>query len=352
MPHLNLTRIGDLVMNLNGLQRLLHSSKALVMVFAIIGAVVASLVHGSNVTPQMALDFIKWIVMTFLGATAAEDYAAKRDQPSTVTSEVKAMMAIPLIEDEAVELESRMAAPKTVQIAVINKSARVTDEQVQLMTWACAAQITKHAAPLWDRAPAGMTFYTDSTKVPADAYLIAIIDEPDVPGALGYHTEENAGRIVSYIFVSPVLDNGGVVLYDAHNPQNVSVSSVLSHEALEAFVDPFVNVWADGPVRAEGSSYSMEVADPVEGDSYAIMTHGTLVSVSNFVGPHYFDNGATGKRYDWLNKLRSPFTMTHGGYMVLRHAPGTEKQVFGMAMPEWKRQMKSLRLGHGGMKSH
>jgi hypothetical protein len=338
--------------NFNGVQRLLHSSKALVMVVAIIGAIVASLIHGTNVTPQMALDFIKWVVMTFLGATAAEDYAAKRDQPSTVTPEVKAMMAPPLVEDEAVDAGMRTAAPKTVGIAVINKSARVTDDQVQLMTWACGAQIAKHAAPLWDRAPAMMTFYKDSSQVPPDAYLIAIVDEPDVAGALGYHTETNNGAVVSYIFVSPILDNGGVVLYDAANPQNTSVASVLSHEALEAFVDPFVNVWVDGPVRAQGSCYSMEVADPVEGDSYAIMTHGQLVSVSNFVGPHYFDNSAVGKRYDWLNKLRAPFTMTQGGYMVLRHAPGSEKQLFGQSMPEWKRQLKSLKLGHGGMKSH
>ncbi len=205
------------------------------------------------------------------------------------------------------------------QIAVLNQSKKVTDAQAMLMTQACAQQLLFHIAPAWNRIAVTVGFYTDPKLVPSDASPILILDAPDDPGALGYHTEDK-DVVYGRIFVNPVLESGGTILYDAANSQNVSVASVLSHEIAELFLDPYVNLWADGPLLPDGDEYSFESADPVESDSYEIDVPSsdgiTKVSVSNFIMPSWFDNQNTTGPFDYLNKLSAPFTMTPGGYIV------------------------------------
>ena len=230
-------------------------------------------------------------------------------------------------------------------IAVLNHSTQVSNSDAAIMTAAIQVQLNLHVAPAWNQKAPTITFYTDPKKVPGYAWSVGIFDNPTVAGALGYHSEDN-DEIDAFIFVDPVLQNKGVVLYDASNPQNVSVASVLSHEVCEMFGDRFASFWADGPSRAEGSQYALELCDPVEGDSYEIdvTVSGTVhkVSVSNFVFPSWFNQQATVKLnapFDYLKKLSAPFTMTAGGYMIVQSA-GNAQQVFGHEMPEWKRELK------------
>ena len=233
-------------------------------------------------------------------------------------------------------------------IAVVNKSKLVTNDQVQMMTLAVQQQLNLHVAPAWNQKHPIITFYADATKIPGYAWIVNILDTPDVANALGYHSEDN-DKIDAFIFCQPVFDNGGVALYDASNPQNVSVSSVLSHEVCEMFGDRFANFWSDGPRITQGNEYALELCDPVEGDSYEIdvtfngATH--KVSVSNFVFPAWFNQQATSKNmpFDYLKKLSKPFSMTSGGYMIVRSA-GRVQQVFGETMPEWKQEMKKHEL--------
>jgi hypothetical protein len=248
-------------------------------------------------------------------------------------------------------------------IAIVNHSARVTDADANLMTLAVQQQLTLHVAPAWNQKAPTLKFYSaaDIKKVPGYAWIVGIFDNPTVANALGYHSE-NDDVIDGFTFVDPVLDNKGVVLYDESNPQNVSVSSVLSHEVVEMFGDRFANLWADGPANGRNSQYAMELCDPVEADSYVVevIFEGatTKVSVSNFVFPSWFNPQATVKLnfpFDYLKKLTAPFTMTSGGYMIVRVA-GNASQIFGYhryhgnnqnermiidpAMPEWKRAFK------------
>ncbi len=314
--------------------RLINSSKAIVMVVAIVAICV--LAGLKMIAAPDAVTFVKWVVTAWLGAVALEDAASKSTSPAT---EAQASPGAPA---------ARLLAatnPGQINIAVVNKAKRVTDNEVQLMSYACAWQLAKHAAPAWKRTAPTLTFYPDPSRVPPDAYLITIVDDPDVDGALGYHTAMETGAVRAFIFTSPVLDNGGAALYDPRNPQNTTVASVLSHEALEAFCDPCCNLWADDGNK----SYSYENSDAVEGDSYAIRVKGHLVSVSNFVTPEWFDSRSLGARYDYLGKLTAPFTMTSGGYVTTR-AVGRESQEFGEKMPAWKRTLKSMKYGHGGSK--
>jgi hypothetical protein len=225
-------------------------------------------------------------------------------------------------------------------IAILNQSTKVSDPEAAQMTQAVATQVRLDAAPIWDQAPAAVIYYgtfaPGTTKmpstVPAEAHGITIVDDiKDQPkGVLGYHTEDQGGKIWGTVAASPSLDSGAEVLTG-----DWSVSSVLSHEVLEMFVDPNCNLWAsDG----KGKVYSFEVCDPVEAPTYTVKG----VSVSNFVTPAWFDplaavNGKT--LFDKCNHLKAPFTMLKGGYLVYA-SESKEHQLNGEEMPEWRLRAK------------
>jgi hypothetical protein len=231
-------------------------------------------------------------------------------------------------------------------IAVFNESTLVNDTDCDIMCQAIQIQLDLHVCPAWGMTNNTIKFYADKTKAPGYAWAVNIMDNSTVAGALGYHAEDS-GKVDAFIFCQPVLSNGGVVLHDPTNPQNVSVSSVLSHEVCEMVGDRYAGFWSDGPATPQGSEYALELCDAVEGDSYEIdvVSGGTTtkVSVSNFVFPSWFNPQATSPQnlpFDYLKKLSAPFTMTTGGYIILRKS-GKVSQIFGAKFPEWKKSVKT-----------
>jgi hypothetical protein len=219
-------------------------------------------------------------------------------------------------------------------IAILNQSTLVSNTDAAAMTQAVASQVRLDAAPLWDRSPAAVVFYTDPAAVPAAAHGIAIVDtiQNQPQGVLGFHTEDQGGKLWGVVAAKPELDNGAKV-----TTGDWSVSSVVSHEVLEMFVDPNCNLWANDD---KGSAYSFEVCDPVEAPSYVV----SGVSVSNFVTPSWFDpqapTGPSGAQFDKLGHLTAPFTILKGGYVVYESA-GKEQQKYGDEFPGWRKQMKT-----------
>jgi hypothetical protein len=216
-------------------------------------------------------------------------------------------------------------------IAILNQSTLVTNAQAVTMTEAIASQVRLDAAPLWDRSPAAVIFYTQASDVPAAAHGIAIVDtiQNQPQGVLGFHTEDQGGKLWGVVAAKPELDNGAQVITG-----DWSVSSVLSHEVLEMYIDPNCNLWANDN---KGSAYSFEVCDPVEAPTYPV----SGVSVSNFVTPAWFDPlAATGAQFDKLGHLTAPFTILKGGYVVYESA-GKEQQKFGDEFPDWRKEMKT-----------
>ncbi len=216
-------------------------------------------------------------------------------------------------------------------IAVLNQSTVVANADVATMTQAIASQVQFDVAPIWDRAPAAVVFYTDPTAVPAAAHGIAIVDTiQDQPtGVLGLHSEDQAGQMWGVVAAQPELDNGGQVLTG-----DWSVSSTLSHEVLEMFVDPNCNLWAND---GKGSAYSLEVCDPVEAPTYTL----SGVSVSNFVTPSWFDPLAPASaQFDKLSKLTAGFSILPAGYMTYQSG-NKEQQQWGTAYPNWRKEMKT-----------
>jgi len=230
-------------------------------------------------------------------------------------------------------------------IAVINQSTNVSDEDVLTMTTAIANQVRKDAAPLWDRPPAAVISYGSmpgkthaekqaelSKRVPKQAHGITLVDDiPDQPkGVLGYHTEDEGGKLWGIVATNPSLENGGKALTG-----DWSVASILSHEILEMYIDPNCNLWA---TNDEGQIISFEVCDPVEGPTYDV----DGVSLSNFVTPAYFDplaakNGKT--LFDKLGKLKAPFTLMPDGYYIYASS-GAEHQKGGETLPKWRQSAK------------
>lgn len=222
------------------------------------------------------------------------------------------------------------------RITVLNKSTRISDGDAIKMSLAVGLQLSAHVALTWDRVAPAVLFQPGS-PILGDDEQIVLFDAPDQADALGYHAEGPDGKPYGKVFVGPVLDAGGGVLDGGTS--GTSVASELSHEAIELVGDPDVNLWADGPTRAEGSSYAVELCDPCEATSYTItLEDGTRVLVSDFVTPAWFDEEApSGSVFDWCQVVKAPFALGPGGYCVVRAAPGSEQQVFAETAPaRWR----------------
>jgi hypothetical protein len=231
-------------------------------------------------------------------------------------------------------------------IGVINLSKKISDDDVKTMVMACQDQLNHDVAPHWHMESWFVIFYSDPKQISPRALPMVIFDAPDAPNALGYHSEMN-GKPYGRVFVDPVLQNGGAILYDPANPQNVSVSSVLSHEIIELYIDRDANQWADGPQIREGSSYAYEACDPVQGNSYSKTINGKKVSLSNFILRSWFDpQNPVGNPVDFMHTCPGAFQLAPGGYMIVRSAPRTEQQVFGaIKMATWQHAVKKYPMG-------
>jgi hypothetical protein len=218
-------------------------------------------------------------------------------------------------------------------INVVNKSTLVTDDDVKIMVQAVAHQLRYDAAPAWGRTLIGVSYLPDETSAAPGSWVIAVLDDPDQQDALGWHTQNQGEVIFGRVFARPVLEHDGDAL-----TKPLSVATILSHEVLETFCDPYCNLWAD---NAAGAAVALEVADPVESDSYpvAVPGHGD-VTVSNFVTPAWFNPMAKkGSQFDHLGTCRKPFEIAKGGYVVTQ-VEGKVKQVFGRSYPAWRKATK------------
>ena len=221
-------------------------------------------------------------------------------------------------------------------IAILNKSTKILPPEAAAMTSAVNYQMRWHVAPAYQKDRPSVVLLGNTAPIPNGSYVIGLFDDSDQAGALGWHTEDANGNVFGRVFCNPTLQAGYKVLTGAY-----SIASILSHEVIEAFVDPSVSDWS---IAQDGTMYAKEACDPVESDIYTVPVGGVQVTVSNFVFPSWFD--AQGRApYDQLHRLSAPFTMDHGGYVVyLPPGATTEQQKFGEEFPEWKKATKLSEL--------
>jgi hypothetical protein len=210
-----------------------------------------------------------------------------------------------------------------VRIACINKAE--TDLGVPLARLTAALQkcYDKYFLPVWGYP---VKLYNTRKAKPSDWQFI-YFDNADQAGALGYHDLTEKGQPISKIFVRTTLDNR----------QQVSVTAC--HELFEMVIDPIANLWAQATNRTE---YAYEMCDPVEEDTFKV----DGIEMSNFVHPSWFEPfiHPPGTKFDHLRRLKKPFSMTKGGYVIIRRN-GRVKEEFG-SPAKAKRFAKEDRRGH------
>jgi hypothetical protein len=209
-----------------------------------------------------------------------------------------------------------------------SKHPDITRPLLDRIAEALEFQLYQHVAPFAQSAGVRVFALSSIEALPDNdsASPLVIYDDPDQAGALGWHTY-NEGKIHGTAFVNPILDNEGTLISGPN-----SLSAVLSHEAIEASMDPYVNLYAmmDDGVTIE----PVEGCDRVQGDSYEIGG----VAVSNFLGPRAFRTGPG--PYDWLGKLDNPWDIAPGGYCQrFNIKTGKFSTHWGREVPAWKRDL-------------
>ncbi len=210
----------------------------------------------------------------------------------------------------------------------------VTRPLLERIAEALEFQLFAHVAPFWQSAGVSVKVADALADLPEDGSPLIIYDDPDQAGVLGWHTyQHERGLIHGTAFVNPILDHGGSL---TEGPN--SLSSTLSHEAIEAVSDPYVNLYAFLDKR---TLEPIEPCDRVQGDSYDI----NGVSVSNFLGPRAFRDGPG--PYDWMRLLDSPWKTRPGGYCErIDLTTGETFQFFGANVPGWVRELKQQKRAH------
>jgi hypothetical protein len=202
------------------------------------------------------------------------------------------------------------------RIAIVDLSegdSGYTDEEAFRVAQALDHQIRYHVQKAYRYTASPVKWLGSSKDQLTDRdWPIYVFKDPDVADALGYHdVDPDTGMPYGRVF-SGVCRSAGV-----------SLSSVLSHEVIEAFVDPYCNDWSDQGSR----SIAHEACDPVQNSSYDIYG----IEVSNFVKRSWFNpshNMFSGGNVDYLGHLKHPFDLEAGGYLIVMQ-DGRVSQVFG-----------------------
>lgn len=185
----------------------------------------------------------------------------------------------------------------TTAIVIVDKTQRKADE-LEAAAQALTKQLHNHFSlppPRGWGLSGHVRVATDIAPPKKDEWQLALLPEPDQPGALGDHDRTPAGLPLMRVF--PLLDPS--------SPWTVTAS----HEILETLADPELARAAQAP---DGKFWAAEICDAVEIDEYPI----DGIPVSNFVLQTYFEppDDLTGVKLDHLGLVKRPFEIRSGGY--------------------------------------
>lgn len=191
----------------------------------------------------------------------------------------------------------------SIQVAVINASSVLSDEQVQNAVPALQRQVHDHFAPVWG-IDADLTFVPTGSQPAKNSWWLSVLDNSDQAGALGYHDLTPQGLPLGKVFAGTDLQYG------------LEWTVTASHELLEMLADPDINLTAFNQTSdTAGTLYAYEVCDACEDDSQGYKIDDTLVS--DFVYPSWFEffwkAGAT--QFDYMKKITKPLELLEGGYI-------------------------------------
>lgn len=186
-------------------------------------------------------------------------------------------------------------------IAVVNKSS------LRSSTLAADLPVFQlYANQVCEAWHCNATLYLGAPKDPRD-WLITVNDDTDVSSAVGYHGSSDAGVPFAFVSVRTAKTAG------------MSWTDVLTHELAEMLVDPAsiaaMNTQNVCDPQTGGcrnaTFYNLEVADPVQGESYTL----GHVKVSDFVYRSWFTPGAPGP-YDAGRHVSAPLMLAPNSYVA------------------------------------
>jgi hypothetical protein len=186
-------------------------------------------------------------------------------------------------------------------ISIINASTVLTDAEVRPVVEALQKQVSSDSRPAWG-VDAKLNFVGNAPP-PDGTWWLAILDDSDQAGALGYHDLTPDGLPIGKVFAGTDLKYG------------YTWSVTASHELLEMLADPNINLTVlVQTADTAGTLYAYEVCDACEADNdgYEI----GVVKVSDFVFPWFEDFRTKGStQFDQTNRIQSPLQLLSGGYI-------------------------------------
>jgi hypothetical protein len=189
------------------------------------------------------------------------------------------------------------------QVAIINASTVLQDEEIANVVPAFQKQVSEHLVNVWG-VDAALSFVPRGASPPDGAWWLSILDNTDQAAFLGYHDVTNAGLPLGKAFAET----------DKMFGFNWTITA--SHELLEMLVDPDINltVLVQNDNTA-GRLYSYEICDPCEADQYAYEIDGVMVS--DFIFPAWFQSfqNPGNVQYDVTQQITQPFQLVSGGYI-------------------------------------
>jgi hypothetical protein len=209
-----------------------------------------------------------------------------------------------------------------VTIACVNKATVDLGLPFNQLTASLQKCFDEHFLPVWGFP---VNLYITNTPKRSD-WQFVYFDNSDAAGSLGYHDLTNDGQPISKIFVKSTL------------AENKPVSVAACRELFAMVIDPVANLWAEAP---DGTEYAYEMSDPVEEDTFLV----DGIQMSNFVHPSWFEpfQHPPGTKFDHLGLLKRPFTLTKGGYVIIKK-DGKVTQIYGSKAKQ-ERFAKENRVG-------
>lgn len=131
-----------------------------------------------------------------------------------------------------------------IKIAVINASTVVKDADVKTALPAFQSQVSDDFAPVWG-IDATLRFVPSGSKPNAGEWWLAVLDDSDQAGALGYHDLTKDGLPLGKVFAKTDLTYG----------EKWSVT--FSHELLEMLGDPNINLTVFDEKQGGGRLYGV-----------------------------------------------------------------------------------------------
>lgn len=203
------------------------------------------------------------------------------------------------------------------QVAILNEASEISDNMAGRIGWALRYQLYYHFAPVW-KSWANVKNLPKGASIPSDAWVLALLDNADQEGALGYHDESGAEAPFARVFCKTAREGG------------IAPCEVASHELLEMLLDPHVNFTALDEKHKR--LYPVEACDACQGNGYGVGAAGNQLTVADFLLPNYFDPKTKPSTItDYRDALKGPFSLAREGYYsyidLTNYAAGWQQKV-------------------------